>query len=926
MMEIHVIANGDLFRETFNAVVTVLGTSTFSTAIRLSVLFSILGAVISYIKTNDLVIFAQWFMFYFAVTVILLGPKVSVEIIDSSNPGAVYTVDHVPYGLAFPASFITSIAHGLENNMELAFHMPDDASYSKTGLLFGSKIYKLSTNFHLIDPEARANFSQYMKNCVTGDILINKKYGIKDLLNTPDIWQTITQNPSPARGVLLSDGSFKTCQEAVPIIKKGIDSDVTDNSFKIFGVRIFGGNDVEIDAVKLKNALANAYNYYAGLSKSAQEIMTQNVLVNAAREGITDYTSEAGATASLVNLSSTESMQKMRMAWATSGSMITYVLPLMQTDILLLLIAMFPLVILLSIQPLLGFRVFKQYIYSLLWVESWPILFSCLNLAVTFYAQNKTAGLAQGGLTLSNIDQLALEHSDVANMAGYLMTCVPFIAGGIITGMSAAFSSASQYIGGMMHSTASGAASEAATGNISLGNTSYGNVNANKFDTNSTFMHGMATEQIANGAVVTHTPAGAGHDIYNTSGAMSNLATTLHAGSAVSASLSHQAENAKSSALQQMVTHDHAVSNAASKLESFGDTSSFTKSAGESYTNQKITSIAQHASDMYSNVDSVAKHNNTTWDKAFRGLTEWHQNLGGNFSVSNPGGKTNMLSIGGGIDIGFNHSRSNSEGTSHSLSTQLNVTNEEARRFDRDYNAIKQYNDTQHADTSHSKVAAELSQLSQDLRTADTASSNASSSFVESQRLSDMANLSQQDSKGFDTVFTQVVAETIQKNDPGRAPYLLANTNNPSVMAEVQTYARRVLNSPEHMGQITELYNQKAANISPQNHYNSSIAKVNNGTPNLNTDYQKGVEGIKFKAKAEGTNFNDSEYNNTKGNTQSGQMQQEAILNKQEFDMHHKYVSSETVGKEEIKEGAKDADGLWVASTKPNFIDKEEIK
>lgn len=504
MMEIHVIANGEVFREAFNAIVTLLGESTFRTAFRLAVLFAVLGVVVTYIKGRDIAVFARWFMLYFVVTVIFLGPKVSVRIYDSSSFGAIYTVDNVPYGLAFPASFVTSVAYGLETAIEEAFHMPDDATYSKTGMLFGSRVFGLSTGFHIVDSEVRADFNQYVKNCVMGDILINKKYSIKELVNTNDIWSLISTKPSSVRGIILKDGKFQTCMEATGKLKTTIAKEAENNSFNFYGIRVLGGKDKTTAAKNLQQVLASAAGYYAGISQSAAQIMTQNMVINGIREGIVDYTAESGAAAALLNISSTEAMQKMRLNWATSASLSTYVLPIMQTDLLLLLLCMFPLVILITLQSGFGYKTFKNYIYSLFWIESWPILFSFLNLAVTFYLHGKTEGLAGGGFTLSNTNQLALEHSDVANMAGYLMTCVPFIAIGIVKGMDSAFSGAAQYIGGMMHSTASTSASEVASGNFSLGNINHNAVHANNFATQTQDMSALSSETMHNLNNVAH--------------------------------------------------------------------------------------------------------------------------------------------------------------------------------------------------------------------------------------------------------------------------------------------------------------------------------------------------------------------------------------------------------------------------------------
>ncbi|MFP3334663.1 hypothetical protein SB761_28630, partial [Pseudomonas sp. SIMBA_064] len=80
-------------------------------------------------------------------------------------------------------------------------------------------------------------------------------------------------------------------------------------------------------------------------------------------------------------------------------------------------------------------------------------------------------------------DQVALQHSDAANIAGYLSMSIPVLAFFLTKGASVA----SQAVGGVMSSAAlatGGQASTTADGNWSFNNMSMDNVSANKFDTN----------------------------------------------------------------------------------------------------------------------------------------------------------------------------------------------------------------------------------------------------------------------------------------------------------------------------------------------------------------------------------------------------------------------------------------------------------
>src|SRR3990167_8601493 len=174
------------------------------------------------------------------------------------------------------------------------------------------------------------------------------------------------------------------------------------------------------------------------------------------------------------------------------------------------MMCLFPLISVLTLCPNMGLRIFSNYIYTLLWLESWPIMFTILNMAMNFYLSPDISGTVYH-VTLSNINRLAQEHSDIAGIAGYLILAIPFLSIGIVKGMASTFNQASQYLGGMIHSIGQGAASSVGMGNYSLGNISTGNatansLSANKYDTNFSTMEGLATQQLGNGSTITTTP------------------------------------------------------------------------------------------------------------------------------------------------------------------------------------------------------------------------------------------------------------------------------------------------------------------------------------------------------------------------------------------------------------------------------------
>lgn len=869
-LEIYVVANGELARQALNAVAVLLGSATFKTAIKLSILFGILGTAINYIRGKNLAIFARWFITYFFVAIVMLGPKGNIQIIDSSNPGAVYTVANVPYGLGYPAHLITSAAHGLVTSFEEALHLPDDLTYNKTGMLFGSRVFRLSTEFHIINPVVKAELSEYVKNCVLGDILVNKKYSMAELTESPDLENIITRSSSNIRGIYIG-GVFKTCQAAGIDLKQHLRSDIKQNGFKIFGKRIFGRFQPDIAAQKLTNALAETYSFfnYGALANDALQIMTQNVLINGIKDGLLSYTAETGATAALLNLSSTQAMERMRMSLATSRNLATYAIPVMHTVLLLLMMGLFPIMILLSFQPSFTSKVLKNYFYTLIWIESWPLMFACLNMIVTFYSK---AEVGVAGLTISNINQLALEHSDVANMAGYMMLSIPFISGGLITGMASAFNHAAGYIGSVMQSSASSAASEIASGNIHLGNSSWANVNANKFDTNTSMMHGMATQQLKTGVI--RTKRTDGETTYDGSPAISRLPTSTRISDSLSSSYAKQQEAATAATLNEQKTYEESISKSASDLSSFSESLGKSKSLGENFNSRVGASAAASAARMRSTAENISKREGVDVDSVFRGLTNFSQSgavkADATFSTREiPIGiaATFKASAGAEAKAGFEHLRTNEAATRQNVGNSFNVTAEEAKRFSQDLHKVEEYSKVNHAETSNSEAASHLFQLSTNLNRAKSASAQYSIHKAESERLSSVASLVQQHSGQIDSDLGQEVANyVVSKAGSAEAESMFAGKDRERLESYVQEY---ISNTGVEKGIIAK-YRQNDFGIDPQRRYQEESAAFTSKKNTVEGAYQDKGQEIGAKIQAKNVGVDDKQYDNIVNRAEGG--------------------------------------------------------
>ncbi|MWT51794.1 conjugal transfer protein TraG, partial [Escherichia coli] len=334
MLEIYTIYGGGMWKTALDAVVTLVGQNTFHTLMRIAGTFGVLAVLLTFIKQRNPMVFVQWLAVFMILTSILLVPKRSVQVIDLSDPGAVWVTDNVPVGLAAIASLTTSIGYKMASIYDMLMARPDSVTYSKTGMLFGSQIVAETSDFATQNPELAQMLPDYVENCVIGDILLNGKYTINQLLNSTDPLTLITSNPSPLRGIFKMTSTsrqFLTCQQAATEIQKLANTDVNPGSAtftwltrKVFGNKLNG-------ATLLANAMGESYGYFYSGGMTAAQIMKNNITNSAVRQGIKGFAARSSDTANLLNLATENAATKQRLAWAAGNELATRTLPFAQS-------------------------------------------------------------------------------------------------------------------------------------------------------------------------------------------------------------------------------------------------------------------------------------------------------------------------------------------------------------------------------------------------------------------------------------------------------------------------------------------------------------------------------------------------------------------------------------------------------------------
>ncbi|ENA0584261.1 TPA: conjugal transfer protein TraG, partial [Klebsiella pneumoniae] len=728
--------------------------------------------------------------------------RTPVQIIDYSNVAQVYEVDNVPIGLAIPASLTTRVGNALIQSYEMVFALPDSVTYSKTGMLFGSNLVAKSTDFLSQNPQITTLFSDYVQNCVMGDIFLNHKYSFEELLNSPDPYTLIFANPSPLRGVFDKNNQFQTCEEASRDLKSALalDTQTGGKTWNYYVRQLFGGKPNP--DLLFSQMIGDSYNYFYSSGQSAGQIIRQNVTMNALRSGIQSYAARSGDTASLVNMANTSSLEKQRLAQATMGHQALRTLPLMQTVIMGIMIGMFPIMVMAAMFNMMTLQVLKGYVFALIWLQTWPLLFAILNSAMAYYAKQNGVPVV-----LSELSQVQLKNSDIATTAGYIAVMIPPLSWGIVKSMGAAFSSAYSHFSSSGLSATSQAASGVVDGNYSFANMQMENVSGYSWGTNSTTSFGQMSRQLANGGMSTQTRDGS--MVWDSGGAMSKLPVDINVGRQIASAQQQMAREADVQAESALHGYNSSVTSAWNSLQQFGTNkgNSASTTTGADTTDSSQDSMAR--SKMWNAVVANAKANNISNEESFQQLMDDSAKSTQGVDLYGSGkwssgdqlfGKLGKwgtgLSAEAGVkgSAGWTHSSGNTDnvGTSgrESNDSRHDTSSQAAKDFKEASDYFTSRKTTTSGNITDNNASSRVDQFAASLSSAKNSYDQYTSSRTRSHEYSEMASRTESMTGQMNENLTQQFANFVQHRAPQDAEAILTNTSSPEIAAQREALAR----------------------------------------------------------------------------------------------------------------------------------------
>ncbi|ELH5318651.1 conjugal transfer mating pair stabilization protein TraG, partial [Salmonella enterica] len=520
---------------------------------------------------------------------------------------------------------------------------------------------------------------------------------------------------------------------------------------------------------------------------SASQIIRQNVTINALREGITSYAARSGDTASLMNLATTSSMEKQRLAHASIGQVALRSLPMMQTILTGIAIGIFPLLVLAAVFNKLTLSVLKGYAFALMWLQSWPLLYAILNSAMTFYARQNGAPVV-----LSEMSQIQLKYSDLATTAGYISMMVPPLSWAMVKGLGAGFSGVYSHFASSAISPTAGAAAGVVDGNYSYGNMQTENVNGFSWSTNSTTSFGQMTYQTGSGATTTQTRDG--NMVMDASGAQSRLPVNINATRQIAAAQQEMAREASTKAESALHGFSSSIASAWNTLSQFGSNRGSSDSVTGGADSTMSAQDSMMASRMRSAVESYAKAHNISNEQATRELasrsTKASAGMYGDAYAKGHLGLS-MLGTGGGVGFqtGVKASVDGSDDDSHEASSGSRASHD--ARHDVDAKATQDFKEASDYFTSRkvsesgshtdNNADSRVDQLSASLNSAKQSYDQYTTNLTRSHEYAEMASRTESMSGQMSEDLSQQFAQYVMKRTPQDAEAILTNTSSPEI-------------------------------------------------------------------------------------------------------------------------------------------------
>ncbi|MBL8676152.1 MAG: conjugal transfer protein TraG N-terminal domain-containing protein, partial [Alphaproteobacteria bacterium] len=622
---------GEVLSTTFNAIATLINSKTgtlYQPLVRCGLIVGLVWATANMVQGNHTKFLTHWIMPLFLILVLFFAPTCRVHIYDPVT-GYRFSVDHVPWGLGAVAGAISKIGDRMTKEVETVFSLPDDFKYHKTGAVMASNLIATARTFHITNSDLAETLQSFVTQCVVYDALLGKKYTLHDLKNSPNIWELVIDNLSPARSFTFKapgkgqKSQIVPCIKAVPLLNQWLKQDM-QTAFQLFESIVFGKKEAKsapniaslAAGAQLKQYLPGAFQYMTQMAKSAEEVMMQQMMIYSVVDSIENTSTSLG---NAPNFAIRRAYLHQRANQETLAGVAAQKLIAMKNVLEALIYAGFIFILPLALLPM-GWSFISRWIGLVFWIQLWPPLYAILNFIMNVSARSKGIGMISGpqgsGITIANSVGFMNLHADMAAQAGFMSLAVGSIAYALVKGGAASFVHLASHLGGPAAAAASRATEDLMSGNYSFGNVNQGNVQAyntsfGQQNLSPSYSSGAFTQ---NDGVISRTTGSDGSHMVTVSN--SNLRSNLNFSESLSNSYTEQASKAKQTAETQLVAATQAEADHNRQVMDFSEHKAKQTSGSESYSTGDTATTNQAFSKLDGLVDRFAKDHSVSKEVA----------------------------------------------------------------------------------------------------------------------------------------------------------------------------------------------------------------------------------------------------------------------------------------------------------------------
>ena len=592
VVEVITYGGGTYYRDIFQAVALMAGTNGLSSLIRLAMVLGLIMGLFQAVFDFNVGKILRWFLVAYISYGVLWVPKVQVHVTDLYDPGLTGAdVANVPLGVGMTASLTSLVGHRVIELTETAFGDPDDVAYSKTGMIFGAKVFERLRSAKISDPVFDQNMHAFVRGCVYYDIL-EGYYSAGELARQNDLWTyiTVTKGTNPGRSIEYQNAGSReivSCTVAAQRLDAAWSTTLT-SSIKLFERKV----RPELDEASLNSAflseMGTLHPIMLGASRNATSAFQQVLMANAIKSGVTGFSAEAGGDAVSI-MAQTQAEVQTRNTQQLLGGVAEKAIVILKIVVDLLFIGMFPVLFPAMLLPNIGPKMIQGYLTGFLYLQLWGPMYVIVHKIAMGTAAAKTAAAAYipdtvVGLKIANLESIGSVNADIAGVAGVMTLMIPVLAG-MLTKGAMAVGSQGEALLSQFRSGAEAAGASATTGNYSFGNTafenqSWNNKSANRWSTSGEFDQGNFSYVDGN---LNRTQIGANGATTLTS-SMSNTAFSANYSDGVSKAYVEAANNSRS--MSKSLSHSvsegqsRVASESAEKIQSWLNSDNKTRSQG----------------------------------------------------------------------------------------------------------------------------------------------------------------------------------------------------------------------------------------------------------------------------------------------------------------------------------------------------------